>query len=259
MFGFIKKFFFREMTFFSYNALNTVPLKCVSMSNQECKVRPVIVNINSDESSFYPYSIQIKKCSGSCNNINDPYTKLCVPNVIKYMNVKVFHLMSRTNETRHMKWYETVKCKCRLDASICNNKQRWNDDKFRCECKELIDKGRSDNIFIWNPSNSECGNDKSCDIGQCLDYKNCNCRKGLISKLVEKCSEDVNGNEMIYNGILNEYEKICNSCAVYIMLFVTAFLMIIGISSAYFYFHWYLKRTDLNFTNINANIETVIY
>ena len=64
------------------------------------------------------------------------------------MNIKVFHLMSRTNETRHIKWYETVKCKCRLDASICNNKQRWNDDKFTCECKELIDKGRSDNILF---------------------------------------------------------------------------------------------------------------
>ena len=48
--------------------------------------------------------------------------------------------MSRTNETRHIKWNETCKCKCRQDASVCNNKQRWNDEKCRCECKELIDK-----------------------------------------------------------------------------------------------------------------------
>ena len=59
--------------------------------------------------------------------------------------------MSRTNETRHIKWHETCKCKCRLDASVCNNKQRWNDDKCRCECKELIDKGVCDKGFIWNP------------------------------------------------------------------------------------------------------------
>ena len=47
----------------------------------------------------------------------------CVPNVVKSLNVKVFNLMSRTNETRHIKWHETCKCKCRLDASVCNNKQ----------------------------------------------------------------------------------------------------------------------------------------
>ena len=49
--------------------------------------------------------------------------------------------MSRTNETRHLKWHETCRCKCRLDASVCNNKQLWNDDKYRCECRELIDRG----------------------------------------------------------------------------------------------------------------------
>ena len=54
---------------------------------------------------------------------------MCVPDVVKNINVKVFNLMSRTNETRHKKWHETCKCKCRLDASVCNNKQRWNDDK----------------------------------------------------------------------------------------------------------------------------------
>ena len=43
--------------------------------------------------------------------------------------------MSRTNKTRHVSWHETCKCKCRLDASVCNNKQCWNNDKYRCECK----------------------------------------------------------------------------------------------------------------------------
>ena len=56
---------------------------------------------------------------------------------IIYMQDCVFNLMSRTNETRHTKWYETCKCKCRLDGSLCNNKQCWNEDKCRCECKEL--------------------------------------------------------------------------------------------------------------------------
>ena len=58
-------------------------LKWVSLNNQECKIRPKIINYNSNEPSFYPYSIEINKCSGSCNNINDPYAKLCIPDVFK--------------------------------------------------------------------------------------------------------------------------------------------------------------------------------
>ena len=75
MFGFVS-----AMMFFSCNLSNLNPLKCVSMSNQECKVRPEVINVNSDEPSFYPYSVKISKCSGSCCNINDPYAKICIPN-----------------------------------------------------------------------------------------------------------------------------------------------------------------------------------
>ena len=76
-------------------------LSCISMTNKECKVRPEIINVNSDEPVFYPFSIKTSKCSGSCNNINDPYAKLCVPDAVKNLNVILFNLMSRTNETRH--------------------------------------------------------------------------------------------------------------------------------------------------------------
>ena len=69
---------------------------------------------------------------GSRNNINDPYANFCVPDVVKNINVNVFNLLSKTNETRYIKWHETCKCKCRLDASVCNNKQRWNENKCRC-------------------------------------------------------------------------------------------------------------------------------
>ena len=130
--------------FIDCNVLNVKPLKCVSINNQKCKIRPEIININSNEPSLYPYRIKINKCSGSCNNINDPYAKLGVPDVVKSIKVKVFNLMSRTNETRRLEWHETCKCKCRLDASVCNKKQRWNNDNCRRECKELIDKGRCD-------------------------------------------------------------------------------------------------------------------
>ena len=105
------------------------------MNDQACKVRPEIISVNSNEPVFYPLSIKASKCSGSCNNINDPYVKIWVPDAVKDLNVKVFNLMSRNNETRYMKWHETCKCECRLEAIVCNNKQRWSKNKCRCERK----------------------------------------------------------------------------------------------------------------------------
>ena len=99
MFGFSKKCFLTGLAFlFTLTSVNL--LSCISMNNQECKVRPQIVNVNSDEPVFYPFSIKTSKCSGSCNNINNPCAKLCVPDVVKNLNVKVFNLVSGTNETR---------------------------------------------------------------------------------------------------------------------------------------------------------------
>ena len=167
---------------------------------------------------FFPFSIRATKCSGSCKNINNPYVKLCVPDVVKNLNVKVFNLMSRTNETRHIKWYETCKCKCRLGASVCNNKQRLNDDKCRCECKELIDKGIQDKGFIWNPSNCEYECDKSCDVGEYLDYENCKCREKLVGKLIEECTESIDEVNIAECKSVKNIHKY-SSCTLYIVLF----------------------------------------
>ena len=101
---------------------------------------------------FFLFSNKISKCSSGCNNINDPYGKLCVPNVVKNLNVRAFNLMSRTNKMWYIEWHETCKWKCRLDGRFCDNKQSWNEDKCRCECKELIDKAICNKEFIWNPS-----------------------------------------------------------------------------------------------------------
>ena len=134
IFSFVKKLFILELTVLS-NSI-TGALNRVSMNNQKCKVRPKIVDINSNSPMFYPFSIKVNRCSGDCNSINDPYAKICVPDTAKDLNVRVFNLMSRNNETGHIKWHGTCKCICRLDKIICNSKQRWNEDKCRCECKE---------------------------------------------------------------------------------------------------------------------------
>ena len=80
-------------------SLPSAPLKCISRTNHECKVRPQIVNVNSNEPVFYPFSIKTSRSSSSCDNINDPYSKMCVSDVVKNINVKAFNLMSKTNET----------------------------------------------------------------------------------------------------------------------------------------------------------------
>ena len=147
------------------------------MKNQECKIRPEIININSNNPIFYPFSIKINKCSGNCNNINNPYANICVPDVIKDLNVKVFNLMSGTNETRFIKWHGNRKCECRLNAIICNNKQRWNKNNCRCECKDLIDKGIWNKGFIWNPSNCECECDKNSYCSEFWTMKIVNAEK----------------------------------------------------------------------------------
>ena len=142
MFGFIKKVFIVAMTFFNFNPSNVNSLECISINNQECKAKPKIINVNNNGPVFYPFNVKINKCSGSCNNINDPYAKLCVPEIIKNINVKVFNLMSRINETRHKIWHETCKCVCRLTPSVCNSRQIRNKDKCECECGEdLIGNG----------------------------------------------------------------------------------------------------------------------
>ena len=87
IFGFVKKVFFIGLTilsgFTNANSLNAIPLSCIWMSNQECKIRPQVVNVNGDEPVFFPFSIETSNCSGSCNDINYPYQNICVPDVVK--------------------------------------------------------------------------------------------------------------------------------------------------------------------------------
>ena len=140
MFRFSKKSFVIG-SFFLSNLISTTSLTFISMNNQPSKARPEIINVKSNNPIFHPFSIKTSTCSDNCNNINDPYARMCVPDVVKDLNIDLFNLMSRTIETKNIKWHETCKCECRLDAIVCNNKQRWNKNKCRCDCKELIDKG----------------------------------------------------------------------------------------------------------------------
>ena len=88
--GLLKGVFFTGLVFLlTLTSVNS--LSCISMNNQECKIRPQIVNVRGDDPLFFPFSIKKSKCSGSCNNINIPHAKLCVPDIVKNLNVEVFN------------------------------------------------------------------------------------------------------------------------------------------------------------------------
>ena len=235
------------------------PLERISFKNQECKVRPEIININSNDLIFYPFSMKTNKRSGNCNNINDPYARICTPDIIKNLNATVFNLMQLTNETRYIKWYETCKCICRLNGIICNRKQQWNEEKCRCECKELIDKKVCNKGFIWNPSNCECECDKSCNIGEYLANKSCKCRKKLVDSLAEECTETIK--EIKLTNITkneNSYYK-CGSCKVYIVIMIVVFIIVTGITIYFIYYNWSLIKNNVFCIKFKTHKETEIW
>ena len=198
--------FFTAKMLFGCNVLNANALKCVSMNNQERKISTKVTDNNNNEPSFFLYSVKVNKSSG-------------VSDVAKNINVKVFNLTSTTNETRHIEWHDTFKCRSRLNANVCNNKQRWNKDKCKCECKELIDRGTCNNDCNLSDYDIEC--DNTFDVGEYLDYKDFKYRNKLVDKLVEECRENIDQNKMIYDKTLNDYGKywLYNSCTIYTVFF----------------------------------------
>ena len=145
----------------------------------------------------------VNKCSESCDTLDNPMAKLCVPNIIKNVNMKVYNFLMRLNGTRNVLWHESCKCVCRLNSSVCNSKQIWNSDTCRCDCNEdfasitTCTKG-----YTWNPSTCECQCDMWCKSGQYLDYKNCVFKNKLVGRVIAECTSVIN--EIMMNNIDNE-------------------------------------------------------
>ena len=100
-----------------FNIIKTKALECVSVVNKKCMPRPKILDVNEgvDEALFYPYNVQVNKCSGSCNMLDNPMAKLCVPGIVKRVNMQVYNYLMRLNETRNVLWHESCKCVCKLN------------------------------------------------------------------------------------------------------------------------------------------------
>ena len=174
-----------------FSIIKTRAVECVSVINRKCMPRPKIEG--AGEALFYPYIVLVNKCSGSCDTLDNPIAKMCVPNIIKRIDMKVYNFLMRLNETRNVLWHESCKCVCRLNSSLCNNKQIWNSDTCRCDCNEdfasIINCTKR---YTWNPSTCECQCDMWCKLGQYLDYKKCVCKNKLIGRVVAECTSVIN-------------------------------------------------------------------
>ena len=221
-----------------FGIIKTKALECVPVINQKYMLRPKILDVNEGvgEALFYPYNVLVNKCSGSCNTLDNPMTKLCLPNVIKRVNMQVYNFLTMLNETRNVLWHESCKCVFKLNSSICNNKQIWNSDTCRCDCNEDFDgiiscaKG-----YTWNPSICECQCDKWCKPGQYLDHKNCVCKNKLIGRLIEESTSVIN--ETMINNKDSGYNNTLQN--VFIGLFSMAVLIGIICFCVFAYFKWF--------------------
>ena len=232
--------------------LKVKTLECVPVINEKCMSRPKIIDLNKNEPVFYPLSIKVNKCSRDCSNINDPMAKFRVPNIVKDMNIKVFNLLARINESRKIVWHEMCKCICRLTSAICNDRQAWNENKCRCKCKEdLINKLACDKGYMWNPSTCSCECDRYCETGQHLDYKNSVCRKKIIDNLIEQCTSIVDMD--IKNNTLSKKSDESSS-NIYFVLFIV-FLVLFILFLVVFIYYW---RKD-NTKNISKKLYDVTY
>ena len=258
IFRFVQKVFFIGLTVLS-DFINASSLNCISIKKQESKTRPQVVNINSNNPIFYPFTIKINKCSSNCNNINNPYAKICVPDVIKNLNIKVFNLMSRTNETKFIEWHEKYRCICRLNAIVCNNKQLWNKNKCRCKCKELVDKKICDEGFIWNLSISECELDKNCGISEYLDYQHFKCRKKLVEPIIDECTETIEEVKLVEITVKNENNYKYSSCKVYIVFMMVFFTIFTDITIYFVYYNWSLIKNNVSCIKFSTGKETEIW
>ena len=221
-----------------FSTLKVGALECVSVVNQKRMPRPKILNVNEGigEALFYLYNVLVNKCSGSCDTLDNPMSKICVPKIIKNVNMKVYNFLMRLTETRNVLWHESCKCVCRLNSSVGNRKQIWNSDTCRCDCNEdfagvvSCDKG-----YMWNPSPFKCQCDMWCKTGQYLDHKNCVCKNKLIGRLIEVCTSIIN------ETIINNKDSCNNNTLqnVFIGLFSVAVLIGIICFCVFAYFRWF--------------------
>ena len=150
----------------------------------------------------------------------------------------------RLNETRNVLWHESYKCVCKLNSSVCNNKQIWDSDTCRCDCNEdfagIINCTKG---YTWNPSTCECQCDMLCKPGQYLDHKNCISKNKLVGRVIAECTSIIN--ETMMN---NNYDNDNNYNAItYVFIGLFSLLLLVIIFFCVFaYFKWFKSKYTNN-------------
>ena len=99
--------------------------KCVSLSNQKCEIQPTLIHLHSNEYSqefyYYPFSVKLDRCTGSCNTLNVLSNKVCVPNETEDLNLSVFNMITGINELKTLTKHISCECECKFDGTKCNS------------------------------------------------------------------------------------------------------------------------------------------
>ena len=141
------------------------------LKNQECKVRKIVVN---NDYMTFPCKIKVDKCVWSCNGKDNTYYKICLPDSITNISVKDLIRYRKKIVFKNISFRKNCKCGCLLDEKVCNNLQKWNGDKCRCECLKI----------------------KKCDIGYSWNVNNCTCEMKKLAALIESEKCDVETGEI---------------------------------------------------------------
>ena len=182
----------------------------------------------------FPYKIKVSKSIGSCNDKDNSYFKVCLPDIVKNISIKVFDLISQNNVYKSISFHKSSKCGCLLDEKVCNNKQKWNKENCICEC--LI--------------KEKCSNDSFFNV------VNCSCELRKAAKLVVESEEckDISNNAkendcIMKNKTVTLIKKVeCRAFPANCKPFVTSGILLVCVSivTTGIMIYFYLKSKNNN-------------
>ena len=165
---------------------------------------------------------------------------VCVPNKTEDLNLSVFNIITRINESKTLTKHISCECKCKFDGRNCNSDQWWNNDKCRCECKK---RHVCEKDYVWNPATCNCENGKY--LASIMDDSAITC-----DKIIESYQEETT---TISNNF-NEKKATCKTQNFYILL---AFLLITIALLIAVSIYYYLTNIEHN-KNIHYHFTTQI-
>ena len=159
--GLIKKFFVTLLTSIVSASNHT---KRVLLSSQKCLTQSALTNLHpnkyNQELHYDSFAVNLDRCAGSCNTLDDLFNEVCVPNETEDLTLHTFNMITVINQSRTLTKHISFKSECKFDSKICNSNQKWNNDKCWCECKNPKEHYMRKKIYFWNLATCSCENGK---------------------------------------------------------------------------------------------------